>query len=198
MVIGCGHWDDFIYMKIAGLDNHCRSFVVYGFLVNTSKKFSSAVFIFSVLSFSCRYSYVSAFGKMVVETNDLAGQRELIAEYLQNEVMKPLHDLAKNTLSERKKLMGNGVELHKELRDTMDVLERVRLITLRLLFVSHSLSLSLSLSLPMHACACLFFCFLIIVIVKNFFMFKGKTPFSIYKVVPKIVVDRSCCGMIIA
>ncbi len=62
---------------------------------------------------------------MVVETNDLAGQRELIAEYLQNEVMKPLQDLAKTTLSERKRLMNNGVELHRELKESMEQLERV-------------------------------------------------------------------------
>ena len=62
---------------------------------------------------------------MVVETNDLAGQRELIAEYLQNEVLKPLQDLAKNTLTDRRKLMGNGVELQKELKDSLDVLDRV-------------------------------------------------------------------------
>ena len=77
------------------------------------------------LFLQCRYTYVSAFGKMVVETNDLAGQRELIAEYLQNEVMKPLQDLAKGTLSERKRLMNNGVELHRELKESMELLEKV-------------------------------------------------------------------------
>lgn len=66
---------------------------------------------------------------MVVETGDLAGQRELIAEYLQNEVLKPLQDLAKNTLSERKKLMICGVERHKDLKDAMETLDKVKTCT---------------------------------------------------------------------
>ena len=34
----------------------------------------------------CRYTAVRGFGKTVLETNDLAGQRELIAEYMEAEV----------------------------------------------------------------------------------------------------------------
>ena len=78
------------------------------------------------LSFS-RYTHVQAFGKVVVETNDLAGQRELIAEYLQNEVLKPLGDLVKNTTTERKKMMSEGQELHRKLKESMDQLENVRI-----------------------------------------------------------------------
>lgn len=62
---------------------------------------------------------------MVAETNDLAGQRELIAEYLQNDVMRPMQELIKWTLSERKRLMLEGAELHRALKDSMDQLERV-------------------------------------------------------------------------
>ena len=72
-----------------------------------------------------RYSQVSSFSKMVAETNDLAGQRELIAEYLQNDVMRPMQDLIKWTLSERKRLMVEGTELHRALKESMDLLERV-------------------------------------------------------------------------
>jgi septal ring factor EnvC (AmiA/AmiB activator) len=53
----------------------------------------------------------------------LAGQRELIAEYLQNEVFKPLNDLVKNSTSERKKLMSEGQELQRKLRESMEQLE---------------------------------------------------------------------------
>ena len=81
-----------------------------------------------VIHYSYRYTAVQAFGKVVTETNDLAGQRELIAEYLQNDVLKPLQELAKNTLSERKKLMVDGVELHKAVKDSMDLLDRVRVL----------------------------------------------------------------------
>ena len=68
---------------------------------------------------------MSSFSKMVAETNDLAGQRELIAEYLQNDVMRPMQDLIKWTLSERKRLMSEGAELHRALKESMDQLERV-------------------------------------------------------------------------
>ena len=80
------------------------------------------------MHYSYRYTAIQAFGKVVTETNDLAGQRELIAEYLQNDVLKPLQELAKNTLSERKKLMVDGVELHKAVKDSMDLLDRVRVL----------------------------------------------------------------------
>ena len=77
--------------------------------------------------FCFRYTNIQAFGKLVVETNDLAGQRELIAEYLQNEVFKPLNELAKSTTAARRKLMLEGQELHKKLKESMDQLENVSL-----------------------------------------------------------------------
>ena len=72
-----------------------------------------------------RYTMVSGFAKLVSETNDLAGQRELISEYLQAEVLKPLGELAKMTQTERKRLMGEGAELHRSLKDTMETLDKV-------------------------------------------------------------------------
>ncbi|XP_019849936.1 PREDICTED: formin-binding protein 1-like isoform X2 [Amphimedon queenslandica] len=73
-----------------------------------------------------KYTNIQAFGKLVVETNDLAGQRELIAEYLQNEVFKPLNELAKNTTAVRRKMMLEGQELHKKLKESMDQLENAK------------------------------------------------------------------------
>ena len=70
---------------------------------------------------------VVSFAKMVSETNDLAGQRELIAEYLQSDVLKPMHDLIKWTQTERKKLMSGGADLHRNLKENMETLERVSL-----------------------------------------------------------------------
>ena len=66
-----------------------------------------------------------AFSKMVSETNDLAGQRELIAEYLQNDVLRPMNELVKSTQVDRKKLMQEGAELHRTLKESMDTLEKV-------------------------------------------------------------------------
>lgn len=68
---------------------------------------------------------VSGFAKLVSETNDLAGQRELISEYLQAEVLKPLGELAKMTHSERKRLMSEGAELHRSLKEAMETLDKV-------------------------------------------------------------------------
>ena len=86
---------------------------------------------------------VVGFSKMVSETNDLAGQRELIAEYLQTDVLRPMHDLIKWTQTERKKLMQEGSELHRTLKENMDMLERVS---------CHSLSESLSVVIPEEGC----------------------------------------------
>ena len=68
---------------------------------------------------------ISGFAKLVSETNDLAGQRELITEYLQAEVLKPLGELAKMTHTERKRLMSEGAELHRSLKETMETLDKV-------------------------------------------------------------------------
>ena len=37
----------------------------------------------TVIIHTCRYTSVRCFAKLVAETNDLAGQRELVAEYWQ-------------------------------------------------------------------------------------------------------------------
>jgi len=55
-----------------------------------------------------RYSSVRAFAKMVAETNDLAGQRELIAESMKSEVMEPLKHVTRDLAMERKKVGEEG------------------------------------------------------------------------------------------
>lgn len=45
-----------------------------------------------------------AFSKMVAETNDLAGQREVIAESMKSEVMEPLKHVMRDLTMERKKV----------------------------------------------------------------------------------------------
>lgn len=49
-----------------------------------------------------------AFSKMVSETNDLAGQREVIAESMKGEVMEPLKHVTRDLTIERKKVGGRG------------------------------------------------------------------------------------------
>lgn len=50
---------------------------------NNHNKFIS---IHNYYACAFRYSAVNGFAKAVLETNDLAGQRELVAEYLEAEV----------------------------------------------------------------------------------------------------------------
>ena len=75
---------------------------------------------------ACRFTAVKAFSKLVSETNDLAGQRELIAEYLQVDVMEPLKVLARDIAAERRKHLNEGAELLRQLRVSMETLERVK------------------------------------------------------------------------
>ena len=75
---------------------------------------------------TCRFTAVKAFSKLVSETNDLAGQRELIAEYLQVDVMEPLKVLARDIAAERRKHLNEGAELLRQLRVSMETLERVK------------------------------------------------------------------------
>ena len=65
---------------------------------------------------TCRFTAVKAFSKLVSETNDLAGQRELIAEYLQVDVMEPLKVLARDIAAERRKHLNEGAELLRPCR----------------------------------------------------------------------------------
>ena len=74
---------------------------------------------------TCSYTAMKALAQLVHETNDLAGQRELIAESLESEVMEPLKGLARDIATERKKHMAHGNELLRQLKASMDTLERV-------------------------------------------------------------------------
>jgi len=73
-----------------------------------------------------KYTAVKAFSKLISETNDLAGQRELIAEYLQVDVMEPLKVLARDVAAERRKYLNEGAELLRQLRVSMETLERTK------------------------------------------------------------------------
>ena len=82
----------------AGQDNH---YECTGWTLSLLKIF----WLFSPL---CRYSSVRAYAKMVAETNDLAGQREVIAESMKSEVMEPLKHVMRDLTSERKKVGEEG------------------------------------------------------------------------------------------
>lgn len=72
------------------------------------------------------YTAVRGFAKTVLETNDLAGQRELVAEYMESDVLVPLKTLARDIAVERKKHLASGAECLRQLKVTMDSLERAK------------------------------------------------------------------------
>jgi thyroid hormone receptor interactor 10 len=73
-----------------------------------------------------KYSSVRCFAKLVAETNDLAGQRELVAEYWQAEVMDQLKVVVKDISAERKVHMMEGAKRLNELKLTMEQLDKAK------------------------------------------------------------------------
>ncbi|XP_064396439.1 formin-binding protein 1-like [Halichondria panicea] len=72
------------------------------------------------------YTAIKAFSKMINEVNDLAGQRELISEYLESEVLLPLKSLTRDIAVERRKHLGAGSELHRKFKSEMDNLDKIK------------------------------------------------------------------------
>ncbi|CAI8014107.1 Formin-binding protein 1-like, partial [Geodia barretti] len=73
-----------------------------------------------------KYSSVRCFAKLVTETNDLAGQRELVAEYWQAEVLDQMKVVIKDITAERKTHMIEGAKRINELKLTMDQLDKAK------------------------------------------------------------------------
>lgn len=73
-----------------------------------------------------KYSSVTCFAKLVGETNDLAGQRELVAEYWQGEVLDQMKSVVKDITAERKQYMIEGAKRLNELKLTMDQLDKAK------------------------------------------------------------------------
>ena len=73
-----------------------------------------------------KYTSLKVFASLVNEENDLAGQRELIAEYLEAEVLEPLKTLAKDITAERKKYLTEGTENYRQLKASLDSLDRAK------------------------------------------------------------------------
>ena len=73
-----------------------------------------------------RYSPCRAFRKELNEVNDQAGQREVIAENLQDIVLRELNILVKEFKEDRKKYLQEGVRLRASLAGQIGSLERAR------------------------------------------------------------------------
>lgn len=53
------------------------------------------------------YTYLNAFKDFLQETDDFAGQREVIAEETKNKVLNDMHRLSSDSKNERKKVMSH-------------------------------------------------------------------------------------------
>ncbi|XP_068628693.1 formin-binding protein 1-like [Battus philenor] len=73
-----------------------------------------------------QYSACKAFRQLLQELNDFAGQREVVAENLQSNVVRELHLLAKELREERKQHLNEGAKQVAVLNSAIGALERAR------------------------------------------------------------------------
>ncbi|XP_052892849.1 formin-binding protein 1-like isoform X5 [Anopheles moucheti] len=72
------------------------------------------------------FSSLIAFKNVLKEVADLAGQREVVAENLQNQVLQGIMLLAKNLRDERKKALNQGAGLTQSLHTQIGTLDRAK------------------------------------------------------------------------
>ncbi|XP_061501435.1 formin-binding protein 1-like isoform X3 [Anopheles gambiae] len=72
------------------------------------------------------FSSLIAFKNVLKEVADLAGQREVVAENLQNQVLQGILLLAKNLREERKKALNQGASLTQSLHTQIGTLDRAK------------------------------------------------------------------------
>ncbi|XP_041973741.1 formin-binding protein 1-like isoform X2 [Aricia agestis] len=73
-----------------------------------------------------QYTPCKAFRLLLQELNDFAGQREVVAENLQSNVVRELHLLAKELREERKQHLNEGAKQMAVLNSSIAALERAR------------------------------------------------------------------------
>ncbi|CAG5042177.1 unnamed protein product [Parnassius apollo] len=73
-----------------------------------------------------QYSACKAFRQLLQELGDFAGQREVVAENLQSNVVRELHLLAKELREERKQHLSEGAKQVAVLNSAIGALERAR------------------------------------------------------------------------
>ncbi|XP_062534231.1 formin-binding protein 1-like, partial [Armigeres subalbatus] len=94
------------------------------------KKSSKTSFLnidyFIIVLTICRFSSFQAFKCVLKEVADLAGQREVVAENLQLQVLQGISLLAKNLRDERKKSLNEGALLTQNLNSQIAALDRAK------------------------------------------------------------------------
>ncbi|CAH0722417.1 unnamed protein product, partial [Brenthis ino] len=73
-----------------------------------------------------QYTACKAFRQLLLELNDFAGQREVVAENLQSNVVRELHLLAKELREERKQHLNEGSKQMTVLSTAVGALDRAR------------------------------------------------------------------------
>lgn len=73
-----------------------------------------------------RFTSHQAFKNVLKETNDLAGQREVVAENLQSQVISGINLLSKTLRDERKKAIQEGNDLTQQLVSQISALDRAK------------------------------------------------------------------------
>lgn len=78
------------------------------------------------LEIFCRFTSFHAFKNVLKETSDLAGQREIVAENLQSQVIQGIYLLSKTLRDDRKKLLQEGATLQQNLNSQIAALDRAK------------------------------------------------------------------------
>lgn len=73
-----------------------------------------------------RYTSWQAFKNVLKEIGDLAGQREVVAETLQGQVLHSITLLTKNLREDRKKCLSDGATLTQTLNAQLGALDRAK------------------------------------------------------------------------
>lgn len=73
-----------------------------------------------------RFTSHQAFKNVLKETNDLAGQREIVAENLQSQVIAGISLLSKTLRDDRKKALQEGADLQQNLASQLAALDRAK------------------------------------------------------------------------
>lgn len=95
---------------------------VYCFFLQPTKSKWFVSFYFEI----CRFTSWQAFRNVLREISDLAGQREIIAESLQAQVINAITLLSKNLRDERKKALNDGSTYQQNLSLQIAALDRAK------------------------------------------------------------------------
>jgi hypothetical protein len=118
----------FWFVIINRLDIMFKLKVFHSISFTFNRKVSISQFFFINFYFvsPSRFSSFVAFKCVLKELGDFAGQRELVAENLQSQVIQGMLLLSKNLRDERKKSLNDGAQLTQTLNLQISALDRAK------------------------------------------------------------------------